>query len=195
MNDPRTGPTAEPPAPTSVDAEARRAYPNSPELWGGPTRAGGYESKRESPAPLSPAERTPSPSPSPSPSPGAGARPGGLTLPEGIDANAPELATFRQVASELGDGAAQKVLDWHFSARATVAAAQQERWVAATRADPEIGGEHLQGALADSKQLIDEFGNEALRGVITAAPVGDHPEVIRFLTKVARALRSARGRG
>lgn len=69
--------------------------------------------------------------------------------------------------------------------------ALQENWRSATRADAEIGGAQLDAALRDSAGLVGEFGNEKLQQIFSG-PMADHPEVIRFLTKVSRALATAR---
>lgn len=72
--------------------------------------------------------------------------------------------------------------------------AQVAAWEKATREDPEIGGERLQFAIADSHELLREHGSPELKELIEFSGFGSHPAVIRFITKVSRALKQARGR-
>lgn len=118
-----------------------------------------------------------------------------LRLPEGLDPKAPEFIEFSKTIDGLEPARAQKVLDWwHGKQTAELKAAddQVDSWRKTSISDTEFGGDRFKESLGASKGLIAEFGSDGLRELVDG-PIGNHPEVIRFLTRVAKALRNARG--
>jgi hypothetical protein len=120
-----------------------------------------------------------------------------LNLPEGMEKNE-VYDEFTNFAKEAGfkHGDAQKLLD--LSAKAMKANAdaiygawhkQQTDWLAAIKADPELGP-NLEGLrqtfarVADNRELSDPEFRQALD--FTGA--GTHPAVVRTLTRWAKAL-------
>lgn len=55
------------------------------------------------------------------------------------------------------------------------------------QADPEIGGAKYAPAVASAKQAITKFGTPGFRKMLNDYGVGAHPEMIRMLSKVAKA--------
>lgn len=69
-----------------------------------------------------------------------------------------------------------------------------ERWQghltelkAQAQADPEIGGAKYAPAIAAGKGVISKFGTPAFRTMLNHYGIGAHPEMIRFLGKIAKA--------
>jgi len=65
---------------------------------------------------------------------------------------------------------------------------QQTAWQEEVRADPEIGGDKLEPALGKISQLLDKYGSPELRGVFDATGAGNHPQIVKFLHKIANDL-------
>lgn len=71
-------------------------------------------------------------------------------------------------------------------------ATQQEAWQTETRNDPEIGGAKLDENLANISKLVDTFGSPTLRQVMDVTGAGNHPEMVRFLAKIAKLATESR---
>lgn len=123
-----------------------------------------------------------------------------FTLPEGSVAN-PELQeSFTSVAKELGlnQAGAQKLVDYKMKLDQAQIKAWGDHLVelkTIARADPEIGGSKYDPAVAASRQVIAKFGTPALRKVMDAYGVGAHPEMIRFMAKIAHVTGETPTRG
>lgn len=117
-----------------------------------------------------------------------------VKAPEGMELDQGLLEKFTPVARELklDNAGVQKLADFVAEMRAQDAAAQGKAWTnvvdgweAATKADPEIGGEKLGPALAHAKAVVDKYGNDKLKSeLFDQYGIGNHPEVIRFLARV-----------
>lgn len=108
------------------------------------------------------------------------------------------LEAFSGTAKELKltNEGAQKVLD--SIAPALVAQSQRhvntlnQQWIDATTADAEIGGDKLEASLASARKALT-LGTPELRKLLGPAAeggsgFGNHPEVIRFLATIGKAL-------
>lgn len=104
------------------------------------------------------------------------------------------LATFSDAAKEanLSQDAAQKLL-------AKVAPALEQRiesqvesvqneWTESSKTDKEFGGEKLKENLGIAKKALDQFGSPELKKFLDDSGLGNHPEVIRMLWKVGKAI-------
>lgn len=70
---------------------------------------------------------------------------------------------------------------------------QTSEWVESARADSEFGGDKLDESLATAQKAVKEFGSDGLRELLNSPHgVGNHPEVIRFLVKVGKAVSEDR---
>lgn len=128
----------------------------------------------------------------PAATPAAAGAPLELEAPAGFDANDAMLGEFRKVAGEFGltPDRGKRLLELHARAVEAERAARDaevERWRAQTDADPEL----VAGADA-AREVVRKFGTPELLGVLNDTAVGDHPEMVRFVVRVARALRGAR---
>lgn len=62
----------------------------------------------------------------------------------------------------------------------------QDTWRKEIMADAEFGGPRLNENLGQISRLIDKYGTSKLRDMMDLTGAGNHPEMIKFLTKVAR---------
>ena len=62
------------------------------------------------------------------------------------------------------------------------------QWTADAQADKEIGGDKLTENLTVAKTALAELGTPALSKLLDESKLGNHPEVIRLLAKVGRAI-------
>lgn len=117
--------------------------------------------------------------------------PEGMTIPEDLAPRLTEVAkeaglTAAQI-SALAPLHAQIVKD---AADANVKAYQETNaaWVDEVKADPEIGGAKLDGTLKSIGKVLDQYGTPELRRALAYTGAGNHPEVIRFMAKIATQL-------
>lgn len=114
---------------------------------------------------------------------------------EGVEIDGSIHAAYGKAARELNlpQDKAQKLFDTTMSAMHQRAMAEQgritEEWIAETKADKDIGGDKLEENLGIAKKAMEEFGSDGLRELLSIENgIGDHPEVIRFLVKIGRAI-------
>ena len=62
----------------------------------------------------------------------------------------------------------------------------QAGWLKDAEADKEIGGEAFKENAELSKRLVDKYGSEALKDLLDQSKYGDHPEVVRIFSTIAR---------
>lgn len=68
------------------------------------------------------------------------------------------------------------------------AAAIHAQWLADTKADKEIGGDKLDENLAVAKKARDAFATEGFRDFLEQTKLGNHPEMVRFMHRVGKAM-------
>ncbi len=113
---------------------------------------------------------------------------------EGREFDAGVLAKFSDVARELNldNVAAQKVIDGLAPALAAKqeAALQSARtaWSEATKIDKELGGEKLAENLAIASLAVKTYGTPELAQLLDQSGLGEHPEVIRVMHRISKAL-------
>jgi hypothetical protein len=113
-----------------------------------------------------------------------------LNMPEGVElaqadtdalvAVAREAKLDPKVVQKIADIAAQREL-----ARATEFQAQVEAWGAAVKADKELGA---PAALASAVKVVEAYGTPELRSLLSESGLGNHPELVRFVQKIAKAM-------
>lgn len=118
-----------------------------------------------------------------------------LKTPEGVEVNEEHLNAFTSEAKELGlnNDQAQKLMDLHFKFHQETLEAQQEawaeineNWVKEAKADKEIGGKKFDTSVDLAKQAISKFGTDEFKEALNFSGLGNHPEMIRFLSNVAK---------
>ena len=115
--------------------------------------------------------------------------------PEGTEFDPAILESYSGAAKEAGltQDAAQKLIEKMAPALASRQAAQitaiQEEWKAAAIADKEFGGAKLQENLGVVRKATDTFpSGVALRALLEQTGLGSHPDVLRYLYHVGKAV-------
>lgn len=129
-----------------------------------------------------------------------------LKAPEGFEAlDADAVAKAEPVLRELGldTAQAQKVMDLAaVTLRPLVEQAlgqEQERfgtliaetragWAKEAKADKEIGGANFAQNTALAAKARDQFGTPELKKMFDETGIGNHPELVRFFTRVGKAI-------
>lgn len=111
-------------------------------------------------------------------------------MPEGIDLDEDSANEFKAIAKELKlpKDAAQKVVDLaakREQARADAFVKQVKDWGEAVKADKELG---TPENLAACRKTIETFGTPELRTMLETSGMGNHPEVVRFVTAISKVL-------
>lgn len=121
-----------------------------------------------------------------------------VTLPAGMVPDE-TLAAFDSAARDLHLDAAgaQRLVDLHHQAVERVAAEETAAWHEVTsgwrdavKADKEIGGPNFDANVKLARQVLDTYG-PGLKAELKNLGLGNHPEVIRLLVRVGRALPAA----
>lgn len=114
--------------------------------------------------------------------------------PEGQAFDAQVLEAYSTVAKELNltQEAAQTLLD-RIGPVMTERANEQMgvmhlQWFEASKTDKEFGGEKLSENLAVAKKALDQLGTPELRDMLNQSGMGNHPELVRFIYRVGKAL-------
>jgi len=120
-----------------------------------------------------------------------------LTLPEESflsQSNVDELIKFAK-ENNLSQDQAQGILKREDKAVAdyvSASAAENEKvingWAEEAKADPEIGGEAFKESVELSKRVIEKFGSQDLIQELNATGYGNHPELVRVLQKIGKAM-------
>lgn len=110
--------------------------------------------------------------------------------PEGVTLDEGDLSKFTDIAKDLKlpADAAKKLVDLAVAreqARTEAFAKQVQDWGETVKADPELGKPEN---LAVAKKTIDTFGTPELRDLLNSTGMGNHPEVIRLMTKIGKAI-------
>lgn len=146
----------------------------------------------------------PVPEPAPEPAPDAESVPepapepeiayGDFTLPEGatLDAAALEQATALFREARLPQEQAQKFVDLALArekaalARGAQAFADlQTGWVAAIKADPEIGGPRFAASIAAAGRVLDRLAVPGLREALNLTGAGNNPAIVKAFVRLA----------
>lgn len=120
-----------------------------------------------------------------------------IKLPEGFEAPEEMLSSFAELLNDSNLSAAEraeKLVNLHAEAMKTASEKisedwqkTREAWVDQVKNDPDIGGDKLEGSLADIAKLVDEFGGQEFRDVMDESGLGDHPVIVKFLHKIAKS--------
>lgn len=63
-----------------------------------------------------------------------------------------------------------------------------DTWESAIAADPEIGGEKMKENAELASRVVKRYGSESLQRDLQETGFGSHPELVRLLTKIGRAM-------
>lgn len=124
-----------------------------------------------------------------------------LKLPEGVTAEDPYVA---EVAGLFGEAKlpaemAQKLIDFDAKRQADAVAKWQDevtqlsaKYLQEVKADPEIGGDKLEGTLANIGLAVDKFVPADLKATLQGYGLGNHPALARLLNYVGKTLQEDR---
>ena len=98
--------------------------------------------------------------------------------------------------NKLTNDEAQKILEKDNAFKAAIIDGQKDElatsrkgWVESAKADSEIGGDKFDESTSLAKRVVDKFGTPAFKKAINESGLGDHPELIRLLTRVGKSLK------
>lgn len=118
-------------------------------------------------------------------------------LPEGMEMDTARLEAFSPIAKELGltQDNAQKLVEFYADAVKTTAEAQhkqwadtQTEWATSSKSDKEFGGAKFAENVSHAKKALEKFGTPELSELAEAYGMGNHPEFIRLLYRVGKAM-------
>lgn len=116
---------------------------------------------------------------------------------EGNDIPAEQTAQYADVFKKAGLTAeqAQQLFDAYHSANfdfnQKLSAAineQADTWYKQVLADKELGGQNYDTTKLDIGRAMDRFGTPELRRFLNDSQLGFHPELVRFVAKIGKAL-------
>jgi hypothetical protein len=110
--------------------------------------------------------------------------------PEGVTLDETSTNEFKSIAKDLKlpKDAAQKFVDLAVKreqARTEAFVKQVKDWGEQVKADKELG---TTENLAAARKTIDTFGTPELKGLLESSGMGNHPEVIRFVQRIGKAI-------
>lgn len=121
-----------------------------------------------------------------------------FTMPEGMSVDKATLdQKFVPLAQELklSQEQAQKLVDLYAAQLKGLNDSNTKSWEDMTakwgsdaKMDKEIGGNDFDTNLSHARKAIQKFGNQAFVDLLNLTGVGNHVEVIRFATKVGKAI-------
>lgn len=110
----------------------------------------------------------------------------------GVDLGGSVIAGISETAKELDlpQEKAQKIVDAVASGQARQLDELRASWQETAKKDSEIGGTKHDEALSFAKKALKQFGTEDFNALLSdpTAGVGDMPEVIRFMSRIGRAI-------
>lgn len=119
-----------------------------------------------------------------------------LTLPENMAIDAEVSGKFETAAKKLGLTQEEAQELYAIGAEAsqksvtellTRGAQVQAEWLEQAKADKEFGGENLAKNMATAKAAL-KFASPELKKVLNETKFGDHPELIRWMYRVGKAM-------
>lgn len=108
------------------------------------------------------------------------------TVAEDLKGLAKELNLPQDKAQQIADLGVKMAEKWAADHLALVEKTSAD-WVAASKADPEFGGAKLPATLAAASKALDTFGTPEFRELLNTSKLGNHPEFVRFVSRVGNA--------
>lgn len=65
----------------------------------------------------------------------------------------------------------------------------QVKWIEDTKSDGEMGGEKYDETVQLAKMAVDKLGTPLFKKLLNETKQGDHPEMVRFCSKVGRLMK------
>ena len=118
-------------------------------------------------------------------------------IPDEMKIDSEQLTQFHDIARKfnLTQESAQELVDMQVGFSKDVLAKNVEIWKETTagwlkesKADAEIGGQKYEESIEVSQRALKQFGTPALVELLETYGLGNHPEMIRFTSRVGAAL-------
>lgn len=122
-------------------------------------------------------------------------------MPDGVEFDTKAFEEFEPILREanVSQETAQKLADAMLKVRtsetqriSTEVSSTINGWKEASKSDPEIGGEKLNGNLQFAARAVERFGGsdkgKSVFEFLNQSGAGNHPEVIRLLSNIGRAM-------
>jgi len=118
---------------------------------------------------------------------------GTFDLPDDFDMNQDTLAEYHTFAKEnnLTQEQAQRGVDMVAKMKQAEMqqwVEQQKSWVEDAKADAEFGNDKFDESIAVAVKARDSFGTSEFNEMLDSSGLGNHPEMIRFLHRVGKAI-------
>ena len=116
-----------------------------------------------------------------------------FTAPEGTELDSGLIDQATPLFKELGlnQEQAQKLVDFQAAqvdagqkGQAEAFTQVKQEWQDQTKNDAEIGGDKFEQSVSDARGALEKFGTPELNTLLNDFGVGNHPEMIRFMSKV-----------
>lgn len=120
-----------------------------------------------------------------------------LTMPDGFVADPELMGEFETLAKEakLPNEVAQKFVSLAPKMAERIQQQQAEQWAEQVsqwakdcEADKEFGGDKFKESVGHAQKALGEFGTPELRAALDQTGYGNHPELLRMLAKIGRAM-------
>lgn len=116
----------------------------------------------------------------------------GVTLDESLQGEfvplAKELNLSQEQAQKMVDLYAAKVLPQIQQKQAEAWEGVKTGWETSAKADPEYGGDKFPENFEHAKRAMDQFATPELRKAMNEFGFGNHPEIIRLMVRVGKAM-------
>ena len=114
-------------------------------------------------------------------------------LPENFDMNEETLGEYHTFAKEnnLTQEQAQRGVDMVAQmkqAEMNQWVEQQKSWVDDAKSDTEFGGDKFEQSISVAVKARDSFGTPEFNEMLDSSGLGNHPEMIRFLSRVGKQI-------
>ena len=120
-----------------------------------------------------------------------------FSMPDGIELDGDLMDKFRDISKSLNltQDQAQGLIDLQTKpladkekADATEWTDLQAEWVKTAKADKEFGGANFDANIGTARKAVEQFGTPELSEMFDTTGTGNHPEILRFLWKVGKAI-------
>lgn len=65
-----------------------------------------------------------------------------------------------------------------------------KQWLEQSKNDPEVGGVNFEKSAELAKRVVQRFGSEELKKALNESGYGDHPELLRFIARIGKAMEN-----
>lgn len=120
-----------------------------------------------------------------------------FAMPEGVELDKGMANAMTPLFKELGitQGQANKLVEAYGAQVQTSAEAAAQAfvdtvvgWDTAAKADPEIGNDHWDATVAAGNAALQKLGTPELTKALADTGMSNHPEMIRFMARTAKAI-------